>query len=58
MGFPYNTPTYIGGIVVTKYRQNPSPAEIKRIKAVAKQLARDHSDVWYWDWKTRRRVQV
>ena len=55
---PYNTPQFIGGVVVTKYRQGTPPEEIKRIRAKAKQLAKDHSSVWYWDWKKRKKVYI
>lgn len=54
----YNFPQFIGGVVVTKYRQDTPPEEVKRIRAKAHQLAKDHSDVWYWDWKKRKKVKV
>ena len=58
MSFPYNTPKLIGGVVCTKYKQGTPPDEIRRIRARAKQLAWEHSDVWIWDWKNRKKVKV
>lgn len=55
---PYNTPKFIGGIVVTKYRLGTPLDEIKQIRAKAHKLAMLHSDVWYWDWKQRKKVKV
>lgn len=54
----YNKPKFIGGIVVTKYREGTPPAEMRRIRAEAHRLAMLHSDVWYWDWKKRKKVKV
>lgn len=31
----YNKPKFIGGIVVTKYREGTPPAEMRRIRAEA-----------------------
>jgi hypothetical protein len=54
----YNRPTYVDGVVVTKYREGTPPQEMRRLRAVAKELARQHSDVWYWDWKNRKKIYL
>lgn len=55
---PYNKPQFIDGVVVTKYRKDTTPGEIRRIRTQAKELARKHSSVWYWDWKTRKKIYI
>jgi hypothetical protein len=46
--FPYLTPIFVGGVVVTKYPANVTPEKHKEIRQKAKNLAMAHSNVYGW----------
>lgn len=44
--FPYLTPKFIDGVVVTKYPENVSKEKLLEVRGKAKELARRHSYIY------------